>query len=59
MPQTIFTEERFIAGLLARKDSEYFSVPEHRAEFEKDWKEKTGEDYVWEHPYASGTYEML
>lgn len=47
MPQTNIIPENRFARLIARKVSEYFMDPEHRKEFEDDYKKRTGNDYVW------------
>lgn len=49
MAETVLREEIMMARVIAAAVARYFSVPEHRAEFERDWKEKTGKDYVWDH----------
>lgn len=49
MAETVLYEEIMMARVVASVVARYFSVPEHRAEFERDWKEKTGKDYVWDH----------
>ena len=47
MPQTNIIPENRLSRLLARTVTEYFKDPEHRREFEEDYKKRTGNDYVW------------